>query len=94
MKIAVAMLLACLLLASPQAAWANRDEEASPQAIRKQIEQLRIVYTDDHPDIQILKRRLDRAEKAQEKKRQEKAARQQSGQSGAAQAPASPKGQP
>lgn len=35
--------------------------ESDPTAIKKEIERLRVFYTDDHPDIQRLKRHLRRA---------------------------------
>jgi polysaccharide chain length determinant protein (PEP-CTERM system associated) len=36
--------------------------ESSPEAIKKEIERLRVFYTDNHPDIQRLKRHLLKAE--------------------------------
>lgn len=44
------------------------DGESDPTAIKKQIERLRVFYTDDHPDIQRLKRHLAKAEAQKEKK--------------------------
>jgi hypothetical protein len=84
MKKTAVVILACLLLASPLPALAERDGESNPQAIRKEIEKLRIVYTDDHPDIQILKRRLDRALRSKAQQDREKAQRQQRLEAGAA----------
>jgi hypothetical protein len=92
MKKTAVIVLVCLLLACPLLAHADRDEESDPQAIRKEIEKLRIFYTDDHPDIQILKRRLDRALQNKAKRDQEKALRQQ--QQEAAPAPAPRAAQP
>jgi hypothetical protein len=78
------VILACLLLACPLLARADRNEEGDPQAIRKEIEKLRIFYTDEHPDIQILKRRLDRALQNKAKRDQEKALRQERQEAGPA----------
>ncbi len=89
MKKTAAVILACLLLGSPLLARAERDVEADPQAIRKEIEKLRISYTDEHPDIQILKRRLDRALQRKQAQDKAKALRQQQRQAGPA-APPSP----
>lgn len=66
--------LCASLLLAPAARAAGDYEETTPQAIQAEIQRLRVVYTDDHPDIQILKRRLQRALELQEKKKQEKAA--------------------
>ncbi|MBI5523237.1 MAG: hypothetical protein HY910_11445 [Desulfarculus sp.] len=76
MKKAVALALAGLLLAAPPAALAGRDEEGSPDAIRVELERLRILYTDDHPDVQILKRRLDKGLQQKKRLAEEKAQRQ------------------
>ena len=51
--------------------------ETEPKAIKKRIEELRVFYTDDHPDIQRLLRHLKKAEalKAEKKAEEEAKAR-------------------
>lgn len=70
------LLLICLLLAAPPAALADRTDDTTPEAIRKQLEGMLIIYTEDHPDVQILKRRLDLAEQLRKRQNEEKARRQ------------------
>ncbi len=50
-----------LALAEPALAGGGAVQADDPRAIEQEIEELRIRYTDQHPDIQILKRRLERA---------------------------------
>ena len=54
-----AMAVFVLLLAGVQA---RATEESSPEAIRAELRNLLIRYTNEHPDVQILKRRLELAE--------------------------------
>ncbi len=51
--------------------------ESNPEGIKKRIEELRVFYTDDHPDIQRLLRHLKKAEalEAEKKAREEAEAR-------------------
>ncbi len=54
--------------------------DASPEGIKKRIEELRVFYTDDHPDIQRLLRHLKKAEALQAvKDAREKAAAEAKG---------------
>lgn len=54
---------------------AGGQENSSPEGIKKRIEELRVFYTDDHPDIQRLLRHLKKAEALQSvKEAKEKAA--------------------
>jgi len=48
--------------------------DSSPEAIKKRIEELRVFYTDDHPDIQRLLRHLKKAEALEASKEAEKKA--------------------
>lgn len=62
---------------------AGGQEEASPEGIKKRIEELRVFYTDDHPDIQRLLRHLKKAEALQAmKEAKEKAEAKASGLTG------------
>ncbi|MCF8034412.1 MAG: hypothetical protein K9K66_18445 [Desulfarculaceae bacterium] len=51
------------------------EDESSAKGIRKRIEQLRVFYTDDHPDIQRLLRHLKKAEVIEAEKEAKKRAK-------------------
>lgn len=70
-------LLICLLLGLLLGLAAGAGAESmDPQAIRQEIQQLRMRYTDKHPDVQILKRRLQKAEKLQKDREARQLARE------------------
>jgi hypothetical protein len=75
-----ALLLAAVLTGVP-AAWAEPSGEMEPNVIRQELEGLRTRYTDQHPDVILLQRKLEKAEEM--KRQRESRKRKQRGQPGA-----------
>lgn len=48
------------------------DETASPQAIEKHIQELKVFYTDDHPEVVRYERALEKAREAEARRQTEK----------------------
>ena len=82
-----------LLLAGSGLAGAT-DDDNTVFGIRERLKKLKIIYTDDHPDVQILKRRLQRAQEEEERKRQAEAAQAGAAQAGAPATAAGPPAAP
>lgn len=75
-----AFLLVVVLTGAPMA-WAESSDDLDPNAIRQKIEGLRTLYTDEHPDVILLQRKLEKAEKI--KRQRESRQKKLGGQPGA-----------
>ncbi|MBU4566359.1 MAG: hypothetical protein KMY53_03535 [Desulfarculus sp.] len=54
-------------------AWAQSgDDNSSPEAIKKRLQELRVLYKDDHPEIQRYLRALEKAEENEARRKTEK----------------------
>ncbi|MBU1273988.1 MAG: hypothetical protein KJ720_01300 [Proteobacteria bacterium] len=69
-------------------AWAlSGDENSSPQGIEKRIQELRVIYKDDHPEIQRYLRALEKAREGEARRQTEKMMKQRQEQQEGAPAP-------
>lgn len=68
------LVLAGLALLGPGGpAWAlSGDEQSSPEGIEKRIEELKVFYKDDHPEVQRYKRALEKAREGEARSQTEK----------------------
>ncbi|MCF8043027.1 MAG: hypothetical protein K9K65_10250 [Desulfarculaceae bacterium] len=58
-------------------AWAQGgDDNSSPQAIEKRLQELRVLYKDDHPEIQRYLRALEKARENEARRQTEKMMKQ------------------
>ncbi len=55
------LLLMAVFMFCPNA-FAETSGDLDPNVIRKEIEGLRAIYTDEHPDVILLQRKLEKAE--------------------------------
>lgn len=54
-------------------AWAQSgDENSSPEGIKKRLQELRVLYKDDHPEIQRYLRALEKAQENEARRQTEK----------------------
>lgn len=47
-----------------------RAQDGGVEELRQELDRLRVIYTDQHPDVQRARRALERAEQARRAKRQ------------------------
>ena len=66
------IILVLILAAWPNAAWAINLDSGNPESIKSELERMRVLYTEDHPDVQILKKRLKRAQEVEKEKKQQR----------------------
>lgn len=70
-------------------AWANSGEDAgTPQAIEKRLQELRVYYKDDHPEVQRYLRALEKAQENEARRQTEKMMKQRQEQQESSPAPA------
>lgn len=55
------LLMAAFFAVSPLV-WAGQASSLDPNLIRQELERLRILYSDEHPDVILLQRKLEKAE--------------------------------
>jgi hypothetical protein len=70
LKFATLLLIAVLI--SAPAVWAEPSGDMDPNLIRKELEGLRTKYTDQHPDVILLQRKLEKAEEIKRRRESRK----------------------
>ena len=74
----LAVLAWAALFCAAGPAWAQSgDDNSSPEAIEKRIQELRVYYKDDHPEIQRYLRALEKAQENEARRQTEKMMKQQ-----------------
>lgn len=68
---AATLVILAMLAATPVWAAPPVGQETSSEAIRKELERYRVLYTDNHPDVQMMERHLERALKLEAEQRAE-----------------------
>ncbi|KMY65750.1 hypothetical protein AAU61_20120 [Desulfocarbo indianensis] len=56
------MLLPAAFFAATSLVWAGQASSLDPDLIRQELERLRVLYSDEHPDVILLQRKLEKAE--------------------------------
>lgn len=70
---ALAVLALAVFFCAAGQAWAQSgDENGSPEGIKKRLQELRVLYKDDHPEIQRYLRALEKAQENEARRETEK----------------------